>query len=176
MRAQLFQVAAGTEQEHAAVPEVFAGADKFGGGLLVGFFDKLLDLEGMGARIAAVGLDVAEAGFRTCRRNAEQHQIAFERLLLCVFQCGAQSGDVADHMVGRKDQHELIAAFGNQLEGCQRHRRCGVAAEGFEQDRLRRAADGGKLFVDEKAMLLITHHDRFADTVERQALQGLLKE
>ncbi|MNM70810.1 hypothetical protein D3C81_824520 [compost metagenome] len=38
---QLFKEAAGTEQEHAAVPEVTTGLDELLGALLIGLFNEL---------------------------------------------------------------------------------------------------------------------------------------
>src|SRR5471032_3538245 len=57
---QLFEEAAGAEQEHAAVPEITAGLDVFGGAFDVGFFDEVRDAADAFGQQRIVGrLDVA---------------------------------------------------------------------------------------------------------------------
>src|SRR5690606_34102211 len=132
---QLFQEAAGTEQEHAAVPEVTAGLDELGGAFDVRFFNEVRDAADAFRQQRVVGrLDVAVAGFRFGGRDAEQHHFA-------VF--GGDSGQgqgalqgflVFQYVVGWQHQHQLVTTFIDQHHRGQGNGRRGVATERFHQD------------------------------------------
>ncbi|MNZ48029.1 hypothetical protein D3C78_657630 [compost metagenome] len=174
---EFLQEAAGAEQEHAAVPEVIAGFDVLAGLGFVRLLDELGDAADA-LRQAGVGLaaDVAVAGFRALGGYAEEHHLAL---------FGGAGGQrqgllegllVAQHMVGRKDQHQLVTAFGHQLHGGDGHRRRGIAAEGLQQHGLGLQADAVQLLLDDEAVILVGHQYGRLHAFEAQALQGLLEQ
>ncbi|MND79398.1 hypothetical protein D3C80_711370 [compost metagenome] len=174
---ELLEVAAGAEQEHAAVPEVVAGLDELRGALRIGLLDEPGDAADPIRQIGVgFGANVAVAGFRPARRHAEQHHLTVlgsdagegHRLLegLLVFQ----------HMIGGEHQQQFVAAVVDQLQGGDAHRRCGIAAEGFEQDRLGGEAQFGELILDDEAVVLVADQQRRLHAFERQALERLLEQ
>src|SRR5690606_39826255 len=77
---ELFQEAAGAEQEHAAVPVVVAALHVLGGTLGVGLLDEVGDArDTIGQGAVGLAADVAVTGFRTVGGHAEQHHLAFFR-------------------------------------------------------------------------------------------------
>lgn len=174
---QLFEEAAGAEQEHAAVPVVAAGFDVLGSTFDVGFFDEVRNAaDAFRQQRISGGLDVAVTGFRFGRRYAEQHHFA-------VFGGHGGQGEgalqgflVFQHVVGRQHQHQFVTTFVDQHHRSQRHRRRGVAAERLHQDALAFKVTVGQLLVDDEAVILVADHDRRVHAFEHQALQGLLEQ
>jgi len=174
---QLFEEAAGAEQEHAAVPEITAAFDKLDGAFFIGFFHELLHAaHAFGQQRVVGGLDVAVTGFRTGRRHAEQHHLATLGGHGGQGQGALQGFLVVDHMVGGQHQHQLVAAFVDQHHRGQRHGRRGVAAEGLHQDALAFELTGAQLLVDDETVVFVADHDRRVHAVEHQAFQGLLEQ
>ncbi|CRS25503.1 hypothetical protein PAERUG_P48_London_17_VIM_2_01_13_06314 [Pseudomonas aeruginosa] len=174
---QFFQVAAGAEQEHAAVPVVAAGGDELAGAGFVGLLDEALHPADafrqlrIGARA-----DVAVAGLGAAGGNAEEHHLALFGGVGGQRQGLLEGALVLDHVVGGKDQQQFVAAFGDQFHRGDGHRRRRVAAEGFEEDRLARQVLCLQLFLDDEAVLLVAHQQRRLHAVEGQALDGLLEQ
>ncbi|MNV20314.1 hypothetical protein D3C71_1112080 [compost metagenome] len=174
---QLFEEAAGAEQEHAAVPEVTAGLDELGGALHVGLFDEVRDAADAFRQQRVVGrLDVAITGFRLGGRHAEQHHFT-------VFggdggqgQGALQGFLVFQYVVGRQHQHQLVATFIDQHHRGQGHGRRSVATERLHQDALGFQFARCQLLVDDEAVVLVADHDRRVHAFEHQAFQGLLEQ
>lgn len=83
---------------------------------------------------------------------------------------------VIQHVVGGQHQHQFVAAFVDQHHRRQGHGRRGIAAERLHQDALGFQFAGSQLLVDDKAVVLVAHHDGRVHAVEHQALQGLLEQ
>ncbi|MNO96127.1 hypothetical protein D3C76_877890 [compost metagenome] len=174
---QFLQVAAGAEQEHAAVPVVAAVLDELAGAGLVGFLDEALDtLHAFRQAVAGGGADVAVAGFRAHGGDAEEHHLALFRGIGGQRQGTLEGALVVEHVVGGEHQQQLVAAFGDQLHGGDGHRRRGIAAEGFEQDRLGGELQFGELILDDEAVVLVADQQGRLHAFERQALEGLLEQ
>ena len=112
------------EAENAAVPVEVTGEQVLFCSGQVGLFHKAL-------HVFAGGLNVAIAGLRARRRDAEGHQVArlgeflrAEQDLLVLFL-------LADHVVRRGNEHDRLGVHG---EAGERNRGVGVAAHGFEQE------------------------------------------
>ena len=134
------------EGEHAGVPEKISGRAV----VLSRRQRRLLDeaarderrrnASGFAERFAA--FDVAEAGFRVRRRNAEGDEPPlrrpFDRGRDCVCECGV----VADQMVRRQhQQHAVFVPPGPGPDRAERNGRRGIATERLEQkDRIARRA------------------------------------
>src|SRR3546814_13217246 len=73
---ELGQVARGAEQEHAAIPVIAAGVEVLLRGGRVGLLDEA---QHAAHAVAGFGLNVAKAGFRRLRHDAEGHQRALLR-------------------------------------------------------------------------------------------------
>ncbi len=174
---QLFEEAAGAEQEHAAVPVVTTGFNELLGAFFVRFFDELRHAadafrqQGIGG-----GLDVAVAGFRLVGRYAEQHHFAAFCGDGCQCQCTLQGFLVFDDVVGWQHQHQAVIAFIDQLHGGQCNGGCRVAAERFHEDRLGFQVQCSELLVDDETVVLVADHDRLLHALEHQTLQGLLEQ
>ena len=174
---QLFEEAAGAEQEHAAVPEVTAGLDELGGAFHVRFFDEVRHAADAFGQQRIVGrLDVAVAGFRFGGRHAEQHHFAVFGSHGGQGQGALQGFLVFEHVVGRQHQHQLVATFIDQHHRGQGHGRRSVAAERFHQDALGVQFTAAQLLVDDEAVILVADHDRGVHAFEHQAFQGLLEQ
>ncbi|MCY1428751.1 hypothetical protein D9M71_446480 [compost metagenome] len=83
---------------------------------------------------------------------------------------------VFQHMIGGEHQQQFVAAVVDQLQGGDAHRRCGIAAEGFEQDRLGGELQFGELILDDEAVVLVADQQGRLHAFERQALEGLLEQ
>ncbi len=174
---QLFQEAAGAEQEHAAVPVVTTGFDEFPGAFFVRFFDELrYAADAFGQQSIGGGLDVAIAGFRLVGRYAEQHHFAAFCGYGCQCQCALQGFLVFDDVVGWQHQHQAVVAFVDQLHGGQGNSWRRVAAERFHEDRLGFQVQRSQLLVDDETVVLVADHDRLLHAFEHQTLQGLLEQ
>ena len=140
-RASAARIAGGGEAEHARVPHVVAGGDIRARVLQRGLFDETSHAVGgrsSGAaaeRIAA--FEIAESGLGMRRPDAErrQHSVACEHR--ATRDCGSERGLVANQMVRRQDQqHGILAVARLNVERGERDRRCRVAAERLEEERL----------------------------------------
>ncbi|RMO06447.1 hypothetical protein ALQ47_05268 [Pseudomonas cichorii] len=174
---QLFQEAAGAEQEHAAVPVVTACFDEFGSAFFVWLLDEVRDAahafrqQGIGG-----GLDIAITGFRFVGRYAEQNHFATLGCNGGQSQCALQGFLIVDHVIGRQDQHQLVVAFIDQHHRRQGHGGCGVAPERLHQDGLGVEVQCCQLLVYDETMLLVADHDGLLHTLEHQTLQSLLEQ
>ena len=169
---QLGKVAVGAEHENAAVPEVAAGGEKTLRGLQVRLLDEALDREGLALRCALP--DVAVAGVRAARRDAEHH----ERALAGELRGGADSGvevrQLGNGVVGGHQQHDAVRVFGAQHQ-CSGGRGCrGAAARGLEEQRVRHGGDLAQLLGGEEAMLLVRDRDRRRRTLDAAHAQRRL--
>ncbi|MNV73973.1 hypothetical protein D3C71_1671550 [compost metagenome] len=79
-------------------------------------------------------------------------------------------------MVGGQHQHQLVAAFVDQLHGGHRHGWRGVATERLHQDGLGFELQGAELLLDDELVVLVADHDGRVHAIERQALDGLLEQ
>ena len=74
---QLGKKGTGAKGEDAAVPRVFARGDELLGAALIGFLDKLGDLEAAAAGNRLAPAQIAEAGFGGLGLDAEGYQPVF---------------------------------------------------------------------------------------------------
>ncbi|MNI32381.1 hypothetical protein D3C73_862910 [compost metagenome] len=169
---QFLQVARGLEQEHPAVPVILAAADVTGGGLKVGLFDKALDRT---QALPIGGLDIAVAGFRTGRHDAEGHQLAGLGSAGCSLHDCAERGLIGDHMVRGQHQQQRIGAVAGGLQGCDRDRWRRIAANRFQDDGSRLGADLLQLLGSDEAVLLVGDHQRAMRGDGSHALPGGLQ-
>jgi hypothetical protein len=163
--AELLEVAAGRQQEHAAVPEIVAALDKGfrarGVGLLHEFRDRT-------RRPVAAGLpDVPVARLGARRYDAERHEAPFpsgrDRLRYGAAKCR----EICEHVVGRQHKEERLfrgLAIACGVRECRergyRDRRRGVAARRLEQDRGRCEAGLAQLLRDQEAVRLVADDER----------------
>ncbi len=165
------------EHEHAAVPVVAAFVQEGLGGGGVRLLDEARHL----VAVAAVGdlfaaADVAVAGFRGLRHDAEGGQGALRHQADGALDRVAEGGAVLDDVVGRQHQHDRFRVDRLQVVGRRGHRRGGVAADRLEQDAERRHADLAQLFGHHEAVIIAAHdqrrhHSRPAGHPQRSFLQ-----
>jgi len=130
-----------------------------GGG--VGLLDEAQHpAHALAARLAGLGLDVAEAGFRRFGHDAESHQRAVPRRRNGRAHGGLERRHVADHMVGGQHQQQRVIVLRRRLQRCRGDRRRGVAANRLEHDRGVLHADLAQLLRGEETVFLVGDHDR----------------
>lgn len=83
---------------------------------------------------------------------------------------------IVQYVIGRQYQHQFVTTFGDQLQGGHGHGRCGVAAEGLEQQHLCLQVDLLQLLEDDEAVLLVGHQHWRLHALDGEALQGLLEQ
>jgi hypothetical protein len=125
----------------------------------VGFFDEGGDRPGFfgGARRGA-GADVAIAGVRPLRPDAENHDATTRRDAHRGADRRREVGAASDRVIGRRDDEDRVDAVlrgARGLEGGELQRRRGVASERLEEHAGRRDADVAELLDDREAMLLV---------------------
>ena len=152
---QFFEVAAGLEQKHAAVPVVLARVDKLLGAGEVGLLDKLRD--GIGTALRRTATDVAIAGFGGARHDAKGDQATGLGSRHSQRDGGLKRSHIADDMVSGQHQQQRVRIGG---KSCQRDGRGGVATDGFEHDGARLDAQQAQLLGHQKAMRVVTHNHR----------------
>src|SRR5471030_3204104 len=155
---QLAQVAVGAEQEHAAVPVVIAGVDEALGRGAVRLLDEALDLEAGCGRRGGAALDVAIAGFRRRRHDAEGGQRAVGGHHGRVCYRLVERVDILDHVVGRQHQHHGVGVDGLDEVGGGGDGGRRVAPHRFEQDTKRCNADFTQLLGDHEAVFIAADH------------------
>ncbi len=175
---EFLQVAAGTEQEHAAVPEVLALLDEAPGRGQVGLLDEAFHRQHAFGQAIAVGggADVAVPGLRAGRRYPKKHQGALLGRQPGACQGTVEGLDVVDDVVGRQHQQQFVTPGLEQRQRSNGHGRRGVAAEGFQQDGLGLPADARQLVGDDEAVGFVADHHRRLEPFEGQALHGLLEQ
>ena len=109
----LFQIGAGVQNEDAAVPEVVAAGQIALGSFLVGFLVE--GLHGVSAAVEAFErcalADVAVAGVRLARFDAEQHETASRGDLGGTADPFYEAGFILHDMVGRHDDQNCARVF-----------------------------------------------------------------
>ena len=173
---ELRKVAAGTEHEHAAVPEVLAGGDVGLGAGEIRLLDKGGDTVDSTLRFAAP--DVAIAGLGLVRHDAEGDELAVARCAKADLDRLVEALDVADHVVGRHhQQHRIGTVRRSRADRRQRGHRDGrrrVTADGLEDDRRRLAAHPAQLLGDDEAMLLVADNDSWFGGKPRESPDRVL--
>ena len=118
------------------------------------------------------GFDVAVAGFRGRRHDAEGHQSSRFGGFAAGVDGLAELGGIADQVIRRQHQQQGVLAVGRGLQCGHRHRRGGVAAHRFQQDRIGLHADLPHLFSHDEAVVFIADQQGSCKGV--QALKPLL--
>ncbi len=158
---EFLEIATGAEQEHAAVPEIVAAGDELARAGLVGLLDELGDA--MHGPRAGGPADVAVAGFRLARHDAEGDELALHGRGQGLQDDPLERGLVADHVVGGQHQQHRVGALPGCTQSCvggKGDRRSGVPAHRLEHDGGRRDAPLPELLGDHEAVGLVAHHDR----------------
>ena len=172
--AQFGEEAARAEQEHAAVPVVIALLDE----LLRAIQRRLLDeaLDFLRLRGAEPGtrfdLQIAVAGFRARRLDAESDDIALVGRLDRRLHRFCKRLRISDRMVGRHHEGDRVRTelLVDEMSG-DRSGRGSIAAVRFEQQRGVADAGGAQLLGDHEAVLRRADHhrpDRLLDLVAAQ--------
>ena len=155
------------EAEDTAVPVKVASDEVLLGGSQVGLFHEAL-------HVLAVGLNVAVAGLRARRRDAKCHQVAGlgeflrteQHLLVLIL--------LADHVVRGRHEHDGVGLHG---KACERNRRSGVAAHGFQEELAAIETFGFQLVLREEELVGVRDNElRFTNggvRHNRLAEQGL---
>ena len=168
---QLLDIGRGAQHEHAAVPEVVAGCDEAPGIGKIRLLDELPDRVGvLEARHRGPAADVAVAGFGAVGDDAEGGQESLVGGGGRRRDGAVERGRVLDHVIGRQHQQQRGRVGFGKLHGGGGHGGCRIPADRFEQQQLRRDADGAQLFGDQKPVFLVADHDRCLDA--RGALQA----
>lgn len=147
------------EEEYAAVPEVFTPRNiRFRCGEV-----RLLDetLYGHGRVAFGHSFNVAKAGFRTCRHDAERHQVPIGRSRHPACHCILESLDISDDMVCWHDQQDRIVIFLLRQECGQCCGRRRVPTFRFKYD-LCRLVDLQQLFRHQESVCFVANHYAFA--------------
>src|SRR5471032_1518789 len=155
---QFAQITVGAEQEHAAVPEVIAGVDEALGRGAVRLLDEAIDLVAVRGSGGGAAADVAVAGFRRRRHDAEGGQCTVGGQHGRVFDGLVKRVDVLDHVVGRQHQHHGVGVDGLDEVGGGGDGRRRVAPHRFEQDAKRCDADFTQLLGDHEAVFIAADH------------------
>ncbi len=147
-------------------------ADVAHGGFQVRLFQEALDLVDPAAQVGAV-LDIAEAGFRMSRTDAEGDDAVLRRL-------GGSKNGVAegvrlgDDVIGRHHQHQGVGIAVAASQGGDRGDRGGVARHRLEDDRLGPQGDLTELSVGHLEMTAAANDDGRGERFARQAHGGFL--
>ena len=149
------------------------GLDEAVGDLQLGLFHEARDLVAAGGgRQVVAALDVAVAGLRPARLDAEHHEAALARGGLS---CGDRLGEHADvgHVVvGGKDQHHRVGIGLRQLVSDHGDGRRGAAAARLEIERTQRASGRLHLVLHQEAMVEARDDGRGLDAAHaRQPLE-----
>lgn len=136
MAMQLLHVRGRLQHEHAAVPVVVAVVEEALGRRCVGLFDKRVNLIDLLAVCdGRATADVAEAGVRFRRRDAERDKVLIccdgRRLIGRSDECGL----VEDDVVRRQYQQQCVGGFVQSEQRGDRDCGRGVAAYRLEHDR-----------------------------------------
>ena len=121
--------------------------------------------------------DVAEAGLRPVRADAERGQPAVLRQWQRLCHRSGEGGGVGDQVVGRQHQQQRIGIVLQCLQRTQRDCRRGVAGQWFQHDRGAFDARFQQLVGGEEAVILAGHHERRGHFRQRAgACNGLLEQ
>ena len=173
---QLRQVAVGPEHEHAAVPVVTTGRQQRGGFFGVRLLDKAGHRPGSAGRLSRLARsDIAVASLRPGWRNTKQHQPSGPGGFLPLGNSPLERLDIFNGMIRGQHQHDGFGIFSRHFDSGHRDRRGGVAAKRLQQYRQRLTAYGLQLLFDNKAVLIVGHHNRRLGVVDRQPAQSFLQ-
>ena len=129
-----FEHDAGTEKEHAAVPEVVAASHILFGSFPIGLLDEARDATHAVAHVLA-GLEISEPGLRASRLDANRRDGPFRRRSDRALDRRAKRRLVADVMVaGKHHDHRILAAAARHGRG-PADTWSRVACEGLAQER-----------------------------------------
>ena len=168
---ELGQRHGGAQQEDAAVPQIAIG-DVLAGMLGVGLLDKARDGAGAGLDQFRARLDVAVAGGRPCRRDAEDDDLARLRRRKGRAHRAVKAGRIADDVIGGENQEGGLGVGAGDEGGGGGDCRGGVAPFRLEQRDGGRAGLGQRR-ADEMGMVGAGDHNRGAEQGRRgDALQG----
>ncbi len=176
---QLFQIASGAEQKHAAVPVVIAAGDVGLGGFQPRLLNELRHLKSHRIRRARHDItapDIAIAGFRQIRHDTEGHQFARVSIGHGAAHRVAEGLFIGDRMIRRQYQHQRIAVrmLARRCQRRQRNRRRGIAPGGLKNNVLRQLIELAELFGNDKAVLFVAdNHRAFALHAVQTANGGL---
>jgi len=81
--------------------------------------------------------------------------------------------NVADNVIRRHHQQRVATTACRNR--CERDGRCSVAADRFQDQRLRGRADLGKLLLDEIRVTRVRDHDRGGEAIPERAARGELQ-
>ena len=180
--AQLFQIASGAEQEHPAVPVIFPAGDIRLRGFQIRFFNELRHVKRHAVaftRRHVAATDVAVAGFRQIRHDAEGHQLAALSVRNGRTHRVAEGLFLLDHVVCRQHQHQRVTVRATAF--CRQRRqgdsRCGIASGRLQDDIFCEFVQLAQLFGNNKAVLFVTDHHRAftlhaVETVYRRLQHG----
>ena len=147
----LLEKGLGREQEHAAVPVIFAGGEVTFCRGAIWFFHKTLDGKHagrLGERTRA--FDIAIPSFGRCWFDAEGHQRAAARCPGSLCNRLMESLDVCDYVIGRHQQHQALRIVFQNLEGGNGSSRRGVAPGRLQNDARIVHARGTQLLRDQE--------------------------
>ena len=165
------------KEEYPGVPEVVAGA-QIGFGLFEGgLLDEFGDVEDpLCTERRTLGADVAVAGMRQCRADAEGDDLARRDRRQGAFDRGAKGGFIVDHMIRRKHQHDLVGiAAGEPVRGGSEGGR-GIAAPRLEDNQLGWVARLLELIANQKALVFGGDQERKAEGGARHARRSVLEQ
>ena len=119
--------------------------------------------------------DIAVAGFRLGRRDAEGHQIAGRRRTRRSVDRAVESIGVPDHMVGRQQEQQGVGVLFGDDQCRDGSRGSRVAADRLQCDGERSYGDFTQLLGDDEAVLVIADHQRSCETLTHDAAHRVLQ-
>ena len=121
--------------------------------------------------------EIAIAGFGPVRADPEGDERAVLRCGLTFGHGGEERRHVADHVIGRRHQHQIVPrALRLKVQGCRQNRRGGVACGGFQKHRGRVDAQIAQLFERHEAEIRGRQHQRRGEARAPEALRAGLKQ
>ncbi len=144
------------------------------GGLQIGLLDEAADRIGALA-LGVAAFQIAVAGFRVRRQDAEGHQLAVLGQRDRGTDAGVERRGVLDQVISGEDQQQRVLRFAERLQGDQCYRRRGVAANRFEHDAGVVHAQLAQLLGREETVFLVADQPRQLHVQAFQALDGRLQ-
>ncbi len=170
---QLRQERAGVQDEDAAIPEVATiGEVGFGRGT-VGLFEEGIDREATGlASQRGAAADVAIAGVRPGRRDAEENELARCRDGGRPLQGADERLGVLHHVVGRHHGNDRVGGFAQRGQRGDSHRGGGVPRDRLEDDCLGLQGCTRQLLAHQEAVVVVADNDRRGERGVVDTAQG----
>ncbi len=146
MRPERIAHRAGTEKKDAGIPEEILGGEVLGRSFLIGFFHELYNVTDVS--VLRTHLNITITGFWPVRLDAEDHDTTGHGRVCAGFYSVPETAIRGNFVIGRNDEHQIIAMFAQRRLCCQHNGGSRVTSYRLENRSPARQVDAAKVSAD----------------------------